>query len=142
MSFKRSPFLIGCPCLRSKVRTCRSTDTTTPSRGGNMESIWLTTRSRLAEETPKTGAVPTNQNTHASANDRLFFFIYLCTRSIEIFGLFEQLYGDLGPLRHFGQLEGKDEQSVRIDGRLEDPGTLLLGRFDRTCTVFPLDVGT
>ena len=65
---------------------------------------------------------------------------HLCL--LEVSGLFEQLYRDLGPLRHFGQLQGKDEQSVRIDGRLEDSGTLLLGRVDRTLTVFPLYVGT
>ena len=68
----------------------------------------------------------------------VFSYIYL----IEISGLFEQLYGDLGPLRHFGQLQGKDEQSVRIDGGLEDSGSLLLGRVDRTLAVFPLYVGT
>ena len=108
-----------------------------------MESIWLTMRSRLSAEAPKTGAVPKNQNTHTSMSDRLCFFIHLhilCL--IEISGLFEQLYGDLGPLRHFGQLQGKDEQSVRIDSRLEDSGTLLLGRTGSTLTVFPLYVGT
>ena len=66
------------------------------------------------------------------------FILYL----IEISGLFEQLYGDLGPLRHFGQLQRKDEQSVRIDGRLQDSGSLLLGWVDLTLTLFPLYVGT
>ena len=81
MSFNRSPCLIGCPCLRSKVRICRSTETTTPSRGGNIESIWLTMRSRLSAEAPKAGAVPKNQNTHTRTNDRLCFLICLHTLS-------------------------------------------------------------
>ncbi len=84
------------------------------------------------------------KNTHTNTNERLYFFIdlYIFMYLIEISGLFEQLYGDLGPLRHFGQLQRKDEQPVRIDGGFQDSGSLLLGWVDRTCTVFPLYVGT